>query len=263
MVDTQGWVGTGPVEKAEKSLFRRNAVCGCGKEKYIICSEDGVPHNKRCQSCSGKANRTHGQKCGGKVSTLYRIWHGIKVRCFDVNSVPYKDYGGRGITMSSEWRADFQVFADYVGERPEGKELDRINNDGNYEPGNVRWATKTENGNNKRSNRKLTHDGETLGISEWARRLECSTSAIRNRIEKAGMSVSDALTFPFDNIVTTRRRNHSYPSLTHDGQTLTYCQWAEKLGISPRTITARVEHGWDAARALSPPRKYTPRKPTT
>lgn len=82
---------------------------------------------------------------------LYYTWMQMKQRCYNPNATSYKNYGGRGITVFAEWRESFQTFLDYVGPRPEGKTMDRINNDGNYEPGNVRWATGVEQIANRRS----------------------------------------------------------------------------------------------------------------
>lgn len=91
----------------------------------------------------------------------YHAWRAAKARCFNKQHRSYKWYGGRGITMCAEWREDFRAFYDYIGPRPEepGKErnllsLDRINNDGNYEPGNVRWATHKQQQNNRRQRKK-------------------------------------------------------------------------------------------------------------
>lgn len=96
---------------------------------------------------------------GGKSShPLYFVYHDMKSRCGNPKHVGYADYGGRGISVHPEWRDDFWAFVRDVGERPEGKtsagwaywQLDRIDNDGNYEPGNVRWASPSQQANNKR-----------------------------------------------------------------------------------------------------------------
>jgi len=84
----------------------------------------------------------------------YRTWSGMKSRCLNSNQPGYKDYGGRGITVCDRW-LDFSNFYADMGDRPDGTEIDRINNNGNYEPSNCRWVTRTENSRNKRST-KLT-----------------------------------------------------------------------------------------------------------
>jgi hypothetical protein len=82
-------------------------------------------------------------------------WAGIKQRCFDPKSVSFDDYGGRGITMAPEWRDDFLAFYEHLGPRPSpAYSVDRIDVDGNYEPGNVRWATRSQQAANKRPRRR-------------------------------------------------------------------------------------------------------------
>jgi hypothetical protein len=96
------------------------------------------------------ANLKHGNARVGKLSTTYRVWAGAKARCFIPTGKSFKNYGGRGITMCEEWRNSFDAFLRDMGERPKGLSLDRINNDGNYEPGNCRWATRYEQTHNRR-----------------------------------------------------------------------------------------------------------------
>jgi len=90
----------------------------------------------------------------------YISWHGAKDRCRNTNGKSYHRYGGRGIIMCDKWLHDFRAFLKDMGYRPfKGAQLDRIDNDGNYEPGNCRWVTAKENANNKK-NKKLIDTGE-------------------------------------------------------------------------------------------------------
>jgi hypothetical protein len=90
-------------------------------------------------------------------SSEYRTWQNMKNRCYNKNHPQYPNYGGRGITIFEDWINDFPKFFEYIGQKPTKKHsIDRINNDGNYEPGNVRWATWYQQGSNKRNSCKVT-----------------------------------------------------------------------------------------------------------
>lgn len=113
----------------------------------------------------GRAGAANGRWAGGKSAhPLYLIYHDMVARCGKPNHLRYDDYGGRGISVHREWVEDFWAFVRDVGERPEGKtkggraywQLDRIDNDGNYEPGNVRWATPSQQGFNQRPRNRQT-----------------------------------------------------------------------------------------------------------
>jgi hypothetical protein len=136
------------------TFSRWNCICECGNEAVASGSNlrKGVTQSCGCfkKERMSEGNITHGHSKVGKLSPTYRIWAGIKARCFIPSGKNYKNYGGRGITMSDEWRSSFDAFLRDMGERPEGLSLDRINNDGNYEIGNCRWATRKEQANNKR-----------------------------------------------------------------------------------------------------------------
>lgn len=87
----------------------------------------------------------------------YATWTGMKSRCSNPNETGYANYGGRGISVCAEWRHDFQAFFEYMGPKPDPSySIDRIDVDGNYEPGNVRWATPKEQANNKRPRAKVS-----------------------------------------------------------------------------------------------------------
>lgn len=133
----------------------------------------------------------------------YRSWSGMRTRCTNQRFVDWRLYGGRGISVCERWNSFANFFAD-MGPKPSPKHsLDRINSDGNYEPSNCRWATAKEQANNwSCRNRKLTFNGETLSIPEWAARLELTRESLRDRIE-SGWPIEKALTTP---AIRNRRR---------------------------------------------------------
>lgn len=111
-----------------------------------------------------KAHKTHGLS----HHPLYKVWNGIKQRCKNPKCAGFKDYGGRGISYSPEWD-NFEVFfVDVVKGYRKGLQLDRINNDGNYEPRNVRWATIEQQSRNKRVNHYIEYDGTRMILADWA-----------------------------------------------------------------------------------------------
>jgi len=129
----------------------------------------------------------------------YRIWTAIKHRCFCPTSDHYAFYGGRGIVMCEEWANDYSAFLRYVGRRPSPQHsLDRYpDNNGNYEPGNVRWATRLQQARNTRVNRHITAFGETRVAGQWCEdpRVVVAAQTIHWRMRR-GWSPEAALTTP-------------------------------------------------------------------
>ncbi len=123
----------------------------------------------------------------------------MKQRCLMPGSAGYHKYGARGIKVDPGWVNDFPAFLAYVGRKP-GPEysIERIDNDGNYEPGNVRWATRVEQCRNRRSSRLIEYAGETLTLVEWAERSGLSVGTLKARIDYRGWSMERALSAPLD-----------------------------------------------------------------
>lgn len=136
--------------------YRDRWICECSCEKKTMRSFWLYDlHRGKVKSCGCiSRENAYNTKHGLSHSPLYKTWIGIKTRCFDKNKKRYKDYGGRGITLYAEWVNNAKAFIDYVSKLQNyGKEnftLDRINNDGNYEPGNLRWASKSQQVQNTR-----------------------------------------------------------------------------------------------------------------
>jgi len=135
-------------------------------------------------------------------SPEYRCWQNLKDRCANANNPTFANYGGRGITVDPVWRSDFMAFLAHVGPKPSREySLDRIDNDGNYEPGNVRWTDWKTQERNRRNVRRYEHEGRSLSLPEWAEVTGVTVDAMRSRI-KNGWPVARALTQP----VKPRRR---------------------------------------------------------
>lgn len=115
---------------------------------------------------------------------LRSVWWHMRRRCDDPDDPRYPKYGARGIRVCDRWRENFDAFLADVGPRPPGMWLERIDNDGNYEPGNCRWATPAEQQRNTRRNVRLTVGGETMTVTDWAIRLGCSKHVLHQRLRR-------------------------------------------------------------------------------
>ncbi len=181
---------TGVIKKAD-GLNRHTfaeCYCSCGAAPRFYRLDSLL--NATTKSC-GCFNRDRPRGTHGKTRTPeYVAWQGIKTRCLNPQSKFYGYYGARGIKICQEWASSFEAFFSYVGPRPTPKHtIDRYpnNNNGNYEPGNVRWATRTEQARNTRATRMLEINGETLCITEWAERTGIQENTIRSRL-RAGVA---------------------------------------------------------------------------
>ncbi len=119
----------------------------------------------------------------------------MRSRCHYPGDVSFKNYGARGVNVCERWMNSFENFYADMGERPGGTSLERLDNDADYAPENCRWATREEQGANQRTNRLIEYNGETLSLSQWARRTGLSKHTISARI-KRGWPVDKALATP-------------------------------------------------------------------
>jgi hypothetical protein len=127
-------------------------------------------------------------------SKEHYAWSSIKQRCLNPNNSGYKNYGGRGITICDEWKNDFKAFYRAVGDAPTFQHsIERINNNGNYEPGNVKWATKEEQANNRRGNNLITIEGVTKTFSQWVKESNLKYSTVWERYNSRSWPIKKAI----------------------------------------------------------------------
>lgn len=201
------------VARAENKIERSGAVrahweCRCDCGQIRITSGQSLSRGST-QSCGclakervSAAATTHGQtRLEGSV---YRAWNAMVQRCTNSNNTAWSSYGGRGITVCDRWQTFENFYAD-MGDRPDGMTLERSDNNKGYEPGNVYWASRLTQGNNRRTNVYLTLSGETKTIAEWGRSTGLGKAVIGRRV-KLGWPVWKALTTPIQDTGKRRRK---------------------------------------------------------
>jgi hypothetical protein len=193
---------------------RVHAVCACGTEKDVIKANllRGASLSCGCKRDRENALRRtkHGAYKNHRPSREYATWIRMVQRCENRKLRDYADYGARGIRLCARWRADPGAFLADMGERPPGMSIDRKDNARGYscgkcddcvargETANCRWATIETQARNKRNNIAITYNGETLNITDWAKRVGIGRSTLRARV-KAGWDAETTLTLPPSN----------------------------------------------------------------
>ena len=145
--------------------------CDCGEETRVFATNLRSGGTISCghvrDQRRAESRRTHGLS----DTPTHKAWDSMRQRCTNPNNPSWSRYGGRGITVCERWSASFENFLYDMGERPVGCSIERKDNDGPYEPANCVWATRRQQASNRRTSVFITHDGTTLIVAEWARRL--------------------------------------------------------------------------------------------
>lgn len=172
--------------------------CDCGSDRSASLSRLEYYQSCGCKKREliGQKHRKHGHATNAGFTPEYIAWGSMVKRCTNPKARRYERYGGRGIRVCDRWLSSFAAFYGDMGRKPTpSHQLDRIDNDGDYEPGNVRWATPRDQARNTSRNHLLTLNGITQSIVEWSEQTGIKQTTIRRRL-KCGWTVEKALTSP-------------------------------------------------------------------
>lgn len=185
------------VEKTDKRQGKNVywlCKCDCGNMTYVTTSNLNQKQVFSCGCYRKKKSAESHFKHGCTNTKLFRVWCSMIARCYHSYDNSYVNYGARGICVCMEWKNSFSVFRDwaYSNGYQEGLTIDRIDNDGNYEPSNCRWVSRKVQGNNSRINHTLTFNGETKTISQWSEKLGIPYQRLLMRVHR-GWSIEKCL----------------------------------------------------------------------
>jgi hypothetical protein len=166
--------------------------CECGNYKEVLGSllRNGMTQSCGClqKEAAAKINYKHGMA----KTPIFNIWWSMMQRCYDKNSQAYNRYGGRGINVCDQWQ-QFEGFYAAMGDKPKDMSLDRIDNNGDYSPENVKWANAKTQANNRKSNVVLEHNGKKQTMQQWSDELGLKVGTVWARLNR-GWNISQALT---------------------------------------------------------------------
>jgi len=187
----------------------------------------------------------HGHNRHRKPSGEYYAWLNMKARCSRKNADHSGRYFGRGIKVCKRWQESFAAFFEDMGPRPTAKhQIERRDNDGDYEPGNCRWATKRQQARNTCHNHFVTFKGKTQCLAAWAEELGINRATLQTRIVRECWSVEKALTTP--------PRKQCQRLITFRGKTQTLTAWAKELKLTYSWLHYRLhQRGWSVEKALT------------
>lgn len=233
--------------------------CDCGNEIVVYSSAFVCGKTKSCGCYAIEKVKENMTKHGLRSTQIYKVWAGIKDRTNPNNGNCKNNYKKLGIKMCKEWHDSFEAFYEwainngYKEEKlPNGKNkytIDRIDNNGNYEPNNCRWVTNKQQSNNQTRNRLVTYNGKTQTLAQWRDELGFDYGVVELRLLK-GWSVERAFTESTD-----KQMYYEYK-----GEMLNINQIAEKTGLTRTNVCNRIFRGWDMERLMTQPARKIRRK---
>lgn len=219
--------------------------CSC-EDKTEKVVRGSILKNGDSQSCeclkretTANINKSHGMT----GTPTYQSWQNMKKRCYNENDEAYINYGSRGIKVCDRWLDSFENFLADMGVMPEGHTIERVDNNGIYEPTNCIWLIRAEQNKNKTTSLWIEYNGETKIQEDWARQYNISSSALNYRL-KLGMSFEEAI----NKEVSERTVLYRY-----NGEEKTTTELSTIAGVSPKTITERIRDGWTVEEAVETP----------
>jgi hypothetical protein len=220
-------------------MKRVTVICDCGAEKIVFVRNLKTGATRSCGCLQLEKRNPFATFHGLRKHPLYNVWSGLKDRCKNPNLYSYKDYGGRGITACEEWKNSFQSFYDWAIKNGWEKnlEINRINNDGNYEPSNCNFVTPKENSRNRRNNVIIEYNGQSKVLAEWADIYQIELRTLWARIFQYNWDLQKAFNTPINefrnrNILTKEQVLEIY--LSSDST----IELSQKYSVSQPTISA-------------------------
>lgn len=233
---------------SDRTLVMWECVCDCGTTKLVRSKtlRDGSSRSCGCfaRENTSRVNSTHRMS----HQLEYRIWTGMKQRCYNPKLRHFEKYGGRGVTVCDRWRNSFEAFYADMGPCPPGHSIDRKDNNGHYEPGNCRWAPPEIQANNKLNNRFVTAFNERMTVAQAAERFQLKPWTLYRRLDD-GFTVED--------VIAGRKQRHGGKTYTLGDVTKTRKEWAREYGIDLNTLAIRIKRGWGFRKALTTPTAVT------
>lgn len=240
----------------ERTNLRHKAMweckCSCGSEKIVIAARGDLIKGKvrSCGCLKLKSNSGHLKTRGESKKRLYRIWNSMRRRCKNVRDNAYVKYGGRGISVCTEWDNSYEAFRDWAMSNGYTDELtiDRIDVNGDYEPSNCRWADAFTQANNRTNNHLVEFEGKEMTVSEFANILKMPYNTVSTRINYLGYSTGDCSETP---VGGSERGLHL---IEYDGVLMSMSDWARKMEMSLSTLSNRIgKSKWSIEKALTTP----------
>ena len=180
---------------------RWECLCVCGTTTVVDGRELRRGHTESCgclaRELAAQRIGSLGRKHGLSTTHMYKIWMGMRMRCYNPNEPAFKDYGARGITVCERWLSSFETFYADMHPRPSAKHtIERLRNNEGYSPTNCIWALRSQQVRNRRNNVFLTHNGITQCLADWAGTIGIGRRTLHTRYRKLGWSAERTLTTP-------------------------------------------------------------------